>query len=52
MGRKKVGNQQFNCRINPRVLKEARRAAAARDERLGEVIEAALIKYLKITVEK
>lgn len=52
MGRKKLGNEQFNTRINPRVLKEARKAAEEKEVRLGAIIELALIKYLKLQIEK
>lgn len=46
MGRKKVGNVQFNCRINPKTLKDARKVAKVAGVRLGSIIEEALVAYL------
>lgn len=41
-------NEQFNCRIAPAVLKEARELADSKNVRLGEIIEQALVRYLKL----
>lgn len=47
MPRAKLNNAQFNVRIDPKILKNTRKVAAQRDERLGVIIEEALIAYLK-----
>ena len=46
MARAKLGNIQFNVRLKPEVLAEARKYADKKEIRLGELVEEALRIYL------